>query len=96
MHYTQVLVKPLVSEKATLAKEMANQVVFFVHPEASKIEVRHAVEEAFKVKVTKVNVVKADARVRRRFGRAVGKVSGYKKAYVTLAEGEKIDLFEGV
>lgn len=96
MNYTQILLKPLISEKATMAKETANQVIFFVHPKANKIEVRKAVEEAFKVKVEAVNMIRQRPRLRTKFGRAVGKESGFKKAYVTLAEGEKIELFEGV
>ena len=96
MDYSQILIKPLVSEKATFAKEMANQVVFYVHPEANKIEVKKAVEQAFKVNVSKVNVVKHRPLAREKMGRRVGTVSGYKKAYVTLAPGEKIEIFEGV
>lgn len=96
MEYTQILIKPLISEKATYAKELANQVAFYVHPEANKIEIRKAVEKAFDVKVTGVNVIRRRPRPRTRFGRVTGQESGYKKAYVTLAEGEKIELFEGV
>lgn len=96
MDYTQILIKPLVTEKATMAKETANQVGFFVHPQANKIEVKKAVEKAFSVKVTAVNIVRKRPSQRRRFGRAVGHDSGYKKAYVTLAAGDKIELFEGV
>ena len=96
MNYTQILIKPLVSEKATYAKEVGNQVVFFVHPAANKIEIKKAVEEAFKVKVTGVNVVRHRPRELKRFGRVTGKQAGHKKAYVTLAEGDKIEFFEGV
>lgn len=96
MDYTQILIKPLISEKATFAKETSNQVVFFVHPQANKIEIKKAVEDAFKVKVDSVNVVKHRSLMRRRWGRPTGRINGYKKAYVTLAAGEKIELFEGV
>ncbi len=96
MDYTQILIKPLISEKANMAKELANQVAFYVHPKANKIEIKKAVEKAFDVKVEGVNVVRRKPAVRKRFGRAMGKVSGYKKAYVTLAAGEKIEFFEGV
>lgn len=96
MQYTDILLKPLVSEKANLAKETANQVAFFVHPGANKVEIQKAVEEAFGVKVTAVNVVRKQAARRTRMGRKGGRVSGYKKAYVTLAEGQKIEFFEGV
>ncbi len=96
MDYTQILLKPLVSEKATLVKEVGNQVTFVVHSKANKIEIKKAVEDAFKVHVLDVNVVKRRPLARRRFGKALGRIAGYKKAYVTLAPGEKIDLFEGV
>jgi len=96
MSYANILLKPLISEKATRAKEEANQVIFYVAPKANKLEIKRAVEEAFKVKVTEVNVIRRQPMVRRRQGRAVGRIAGYKKAYVTLADGDKIDLFEGV
>lgn len=96
MNYTQILIKPLISEKATFLKEAAEQVTFYVAPGANKIEIRKAVEEAYNVKVADVNVVKRGPQARRRQGRIVGQVSGYKKAYVTLAPGEKIEFFEGV
>ena len=96
MDHTQILIKPLISEKATFAKEVANQVVFFVDPRANKIEIKQAVEKAFDVKVESVRVVRKKPMVRSRFGRVTGKTSGNKKAYVKLAPGEKIELFEGV
>ncbi len=96
MEHTQVLVKPLVSEKATLLKDLSNKVVFFVHPAANKHDVKRAVENIFKVSVSEVNVVRVRPRLRKKFGRVTGKVSGYKKAYVSLAPGDKIDFFEGV
>jgi len=96
MDYTQVLIRPLITEKATYAKEAANQVVFLVHDRANKIDVKRAVEEAFKVKVDAVNIVRRQPRVIRRRGRPTGKAAGHKKAYVSLAEGEKIEIFEGV
>jgi large subunit ribosomal protein L23 len=96
MDYTQILLKPLISEKATMAKEETNSVVFYVHPSANKIAVKKAVEKAFDVKVEAVNIVNRKPRGRQRFGRQVGRIAGHKKAYVKLAPGSKIDLFEGV
>ncbi|MCM0753730.1 50S ribosomal protein L23 [Desulfovibrio aminophilus] len=96
MDYTQILLRPLISEKATAAKEATNSVAFFVHPSANKIEVKKAVEQAFNVKVEAVNIVKKASLARSRFGRATGRISGYKKAYVKLAAGDKIEFFEGV
>lgn len=95
MDHTQILLRPVVTEKATFLREGGNQVSFFVHPDANKIEIKKAVEAAFNVKVTGVNVVtkKATERVR---NRKVSHVAGWRKAYVTLAPGEKIEFFEGV
>lgn len=96
MDYSQIIIRPLVSEKATSMKDEANQVAFFVNPRANKVEIKRAVEEAFKILVTNVRVVCKKPGVRKRQGRVVGRVAGYKKAYVTLAEGAKIEFFEGV
>ena len=96
MEYANILLRPLVSEKATMVKDAANQVVFFVHPEANKIEIARAVEKAFSVKVSAVRVVKRRPLVRSRMGKKTGRIPGYKKAYVTLAQGDKIEFFEGV
>ncbi len=96
MDYTQIILKPIVTEKATFIKEEHNQVAFLVAPRANKLEIKKAVEEAFKVKVEDVKVVVRKAAPKTRHGRVVGKVSGWKKAYVTLAEGDKIEFFEGV
>jgi large subunit ribosomal protein L23 len=96
MDYTQILRKPLISEKATDAKEESNQVLFYVAKEANKIEIKKAVEEAFQVQVESVNVVNRRPEKRKRFGRTIGQTSGYKKAYISLAPGEKIEFFEGV
>ena len=99
MHYAQILIKPLISEKGTFLKESSNQVAFFVRKSANKMQIKKAVEDAFAVKVEAVNVtvkkpvVKIFARGRKRL---TGMVSGYKKAYVTLAPGSKIEFFEGV
>lgn len=96
MDYTKVLLKPVVTEKATLLRETAEQVAFFVDPKANKIEIGKAVEQAFSVKVTDVNVVTVKPRARVKQGRKQGRIAGYRKAYVTLAKGDKIDFFEGV
>jgi large subunit ribosomal protein L23 len=96
MEYANVLLRPLVSEKATMLKEAANQVVFFVHPAANKIEIAKAIEKAFSVSVEAVRVVRHRPLARRRMGRVTGHIPGYKKAYVTLAKGDKIEFFEGV
>jgi len=96
MDSTQILIKPLISEKATLLKDAYNQVVFIVHPDANKYQIKKAVESLFSVKVEKVSIVRQKPVLRKRFGRVVGKKSGYKKAYVSLSAGDKIEFFEGV
>jgi large subunit ribosomal protein L23 len=89
-----VIAGPLITEKATLVTEQGNQVIFRVQPEASKHEIRSAVETLFKVKVTKVHTINYLGKVRR-VGRFQGRRPHWKKAYVTLAEGSRIDFFEG-
>lgn len=99
MDYTQILIKPLISEKGTYLKEEVNQVAFFVSRDANKIQIKKAVEDAFDVKVEAVNVVvkKPQAKmVTRGRRRQASQLPGFKKAYVTLAPGSKIEFFEGV
>lgn len=96
MDYSKILLKPVISEKSNDIKEQANNVSFFVHKDANKIEVKKAVEAAFDVKVESVNIVNRKPLARSRNGRSTGRIPGYKKAYVKLAVGEKIELFEGV
>ncbi len=78
-----------------MATEKANQVVFRVRPEASKDKIRLAVEEQFKVTVLRVRTSNFMGKERRR-GRVVGRQPDWKKAYVTLKDGDKIEFFEGV
>lgn len=96
MDYIQILLRPHISEKATLVKSEANQVVFQVHPQANKIEIKKAVESTFDVKVEAVNIVRKKTIVQRKANRKLARTPGFRKAYVTLAQGEKIDFFEGV
>lgn len=91
----QLLVAPQVSEKSTDVAERHNQVVFRVRREATKPEIRAAVERMFDVKVEAVTVVNVKGK-RKRFGRLQGRRSDWKKAYVTLAEGQEIDFLGGV
>ncbi|MDD3682999.1 50S ribosomal protein L23 [Desulfovibrio desulfuricans] len=96
METTSVLLKPLLTEKTTLIKDEAQQVAFMVHTLANKLEIKLAVEKAFDVKVEAVNVVRRAPMNRERQGRVVGRKPGWKKAYVTLRQGDKIEFFEGV
>jgi len=89
-----ILKKPLITEKSNIMKEMANQVVFEVAPTATKIEIRKAVEEVFKVKVVGVRTARMTGK-RKRFGRTMGRRPDWKKAVVTLAPGQRVDFFEG-
>ncbi len=90
-----VIISPVVTEKGTLAGEQGNQVVFRVRPQASKDLIREAVEQLFKVTVLKVRTSNLMGKERRR-GAIKGRKSDWKKAYVTLKEGDRIEFFEGV
>jgi large subunit ribosomal protein L23 len=92
-HY-DVIVSPVVTEKSTMASEQ-NQVVFNVARKASKPEIKAAVEALFGVKVTGVNTLVRKGKVRR-FRGTVGQQSDVKKAIVTLAEGQSIDIATGL
>ena len=89
-----VIRAPLISEKGTQLTESANQVLFKVRPDANKIEVKQAIETLFKVKVVQVRMARYLGKVRR-IGRNIGRRPDWKKAYVTLKDGDKIDFFGG-
>lgn len=91
----QVILSPLVTEKSTLATEKANQVVFKVRREAGKNKIRTAIEDLFKVTVLEVRTSNFMGKKRRR-GKSVGRQRDWKKAYVTLKQGDRIEFFEGV
>jgi large subunit ribosomal protein L23 len=90
-----LIIAPLITEKGTVASEKANQVVFRVRPEATKDRIRELIEEMFKVTVLRVRTSNFLGKQRRR-GRVVGYKPDWKKAYVTLKEGDRIEFFEGV
>src|SRR5262249_17943029 len=94
MNLIDVVRGPVITEKGTMVGEAGNQVVFRVHSDANKIEIRRAVETLFKVKVTKGRTARHLGKVRR-VGKYIGRRPNWKKAYVTLAEGNRIDFFEG-
>lgn len=93
--YGKIILRPLLTEKNAVMKEMQNRVVFEVARDANKLEIKQAVEEAFKVSVEAVNVVNVKGKVKR-LGRNVGKRRDWKKAVITLKEGNTIEFFEGV
>jgi large subunit ribosomal protein L23 len=94
LHLYEVLRRPLVTEKATSLKEK-DKYAFEVANKATESQIKEAVEQAFKVKVSKINVMTVPGKTRR-FGRRQVTGSSWKKAIVTLAPGHKITFFEGV
>jgi large subunit ribosomal protein L23 len=91
------IIRPVVSEKSTILGDQGKY-IFEVAPDANKIQIKHAVEEAFaskKVQVSAVNILHVTGKQRRR-GRSVGMTRSWKKAVVTLRAGQRLDLFEGV
>lgn len=91
----RIIVGPLVSEKSTRVAEKRNQAVFKVARDATKPEIKFAVESLFKVIVTDVNTLNVAGK-NKRFGQAMGRRSDWKKAYVSLAPGQEIDFAGGV
>ncbi|WP_122625996.1 50S ribosomal protein L23 [Lucifera butyrica] len=94
MNPRDVLIRPLITEKATSLMQ-ENKYTFVVAPKANKVEIRQAVEQIFKVKVLAVNTIRVMGKTKR-MGRFEGKRPDYKKAIVKLAPGERIEFFEGV
>jgi len=94
MHLYEVLRRPLITEKNTVL-QAENKYAFEVAGEANKHQIKQAVEKAFKVKVTAVNVMTVPGKTRR-IGRRQVLTQSWKKAIVTLKPGDKIALFEGV
>ena len=94
MHVFEVLRRPLVTEKST-SLQGQNKYLFEVTRDATKAQIKEAVQKAFKVRVTAVNVITVPGE-RRRLGRKMVVKAPGKKAVVTLAQGNKIQIFEGV
>jgi len=90
----QIIKRPVITEKANLAKEASNHLVFEVAIHANKVEIAKAIEELFDVKVVDVTTMIIPGKPKRT-GRHEGKQSNWKKAIVKLAEGQTIDFFEG-
>jgi large subunit ribosomal protein L23 len=93
--YSKVILRPLLTEKSAAIKELENRVAFEVARSANKYEIKNAVEEAFKVSVETVKVLNVKGKVKR-LGRNIGRRRDWKKAIVTLKEGDTIEFFEGV
>jgi large subunit ribosomal protein L23 len=95
MKLTEVIRRPLITEKTTTLREDGRTVVFEVARAANKVEIRHAVEQLLGAKVSDVRTANAHGKVKRQ-GKFVGRRSDWKKAYVKLREGEKLpDFLEG-
>ena len=86
-----IIIRPLVTEKTLKSQDANNTVVFEVAKDTNKIQIKQAVEEIFGVKVEKINVANTKSKTKR-VGRYIGKTHAFKKAYVTLKEGYKIDI----
>lgn len=94
-----ILIKPIITEKATEQSEVQNQFSFVVNRNANKIEIKDAIEAAYGVSITKVRTVNVRADRKSRYtktGVISGKTSAYKKALVQVAEGETIDLYSNL
>jgi len=90
----KIIRRPMVTEKSTRQKEDSRQYVFEVDRDANKIEIQSAIERLFKVKVLQVRTSNVLWKVKR-LGKRYGKRGDWKKAIVTLKEGDRIDFFEG-
>ena len=92
MKAQDILIRPIITERATTLKERENKVAFEVAKEASKHQIRDAVEKVYGVGVTDVRTMIVHGKLKRR-GRSIGKRPNWKKALVTLKQGDNIDFF---
>ena len=91
-----IIIKPIITEKAEILSESLNQYSFVVNKKCNKIEIKKAVEEMYNVNVSSVNTIVMPSKSKNRNTRSgilKGRVSSYKKAIITLAEGEEINFF---
>jgi large subunit ribosomal protein L23 len=91
----EVLIRPLITEQSSILQAEQNKYTFEVHRDATKIDIRNAVEQMFDVSVKSVRTMNCLGK-ERRVGRSTGRRRDWKKAIVTLAEGEMIDMYGGV
>ena len=94
LHLYDKILLPLVTEKSTNLSEQ-NKIIFKVHQKANKKNLKKNIEKIFKVNVTKINIINKKSKTKLTRGRKV-KVSGFKKAIVTLKKGQNIDLTTGI
>ena len=102
MDYTKIIIRPLLSEKANKLSSMSKQYVFEVSSKSNKLQIKNAIEKKFEVKVTKVRTINYKGKMKNTSVRSNGKVlrtsgfrSNWKKAIVTLLEGQQIDIVGG-
>ena len=95
MNVHEIILRPLVTEKSTVARALANVVTLAVDPRANKHQIRDAVQQLFSVDVLDVRTMQMHPKTRR-VGKFIGRKPQWKKAIVTLAEGQSIEFFEGV
>ena len=94
-----VLIKPIITEKATLGSELHNRYTFLVHPKANKVEIKKAIESAYGVNVEKVRTLNSGPERKLRYtktGIQRGKTNATKKAIVQVAEGDAIDFYSNL
>ena len=95
----EVLVKPVISEKMTRISEQLGKYAFITHKKANKVQIKNAIEEMYGVTVEKVNTIIVPAKAKSRFtksGLLSGRKQSYKKAIVSLAEGDSIDFYADI
>ena len=90
-----IVIRPLITEKTSIQKEVNNQITFEVDRRANRVEIKKAIENIFNVNVVGVRTMQVKGKTKQR-GRIVGKRRDWKKAIVTLMPGERIEFFEGV
>ena len=91
----EIVIRPLITEKTGIQKELNNQLTFEVDRRANRIEIKQAIESIFNVRVAAVKTMQVKGKTKQR-GRITGKRRDWKKAIVKLMPGERIDFFEGV
>ena len=94
-----IIKKPVITEKKTAISEKLNKYAFIVDVRANKLQIKEAVEDLYGVKVASVNIMRYDGKVKSRYtksGVITGKRDAFKKAVVTLAQGETIDFFSNI
>ena len=94
IHIYDKIVSPIVTEKSTSLSEQ-NKITFKVPLKSNKVSIKKNIEKIFKVNVTKINIINKQSRTKTTRGRKI-KISGYKKAIITLKKGQNIDLTTGI